>query len=116
MDKDTEIRRLSPIAVLSSNGYIDLINGPQDHGWCFGYTCQERLSTFHALVALNQTFEVHMTSTPPQHIRYHLLNSNFDDFVIVKFYYPKRQRYDTKYCSETGQPLILKILLQNFSH
>ena len=60
MDKDTEIRRLSPIAVLSSNGYIDLINGPQDHGWCFGYTCQERLSTFHALVALNQTFEVHM--------------------------------------------------------
>ena len=94
MDKDTEIRRLSPIAVLSSNGYIDLINGPQDHGWCFGYTCQERISTFHALVALNQTFEVHMTSTPPQHIRYHLLNSNFDDFVIVKFYYPKRQRYD----------------------
>ena len=94
MDVDTEIRRLSPIGVLSSNGYIDLVNGPQDHGWCFGYTCQERLSTFHTLIALNQTFEVHMTSTPPQHMRYHLLNSNYDDFVIVKFYYPKRQRYD----------------------
>lgn len=94
MDKDTEVRRVSPIGVLSENGYIDLINGPQDHGWCFGYTCQERLSTFHALVAINQTFEVHMTSTPPQHIRYHLLNSQSSDYVVVKFYYPKRQRYD----------------------
>ena len=27
MDKDTEVRRVSPIALLSSNGYIDLING-----------------------------------------------------------------------------------------
>ena len=94
MDKDTEIRRLSPIGVLSENGYIDLINGPQDHGWCFGYTCQERLSTFHALVALGQTAEIHMTSTPPLHIRYHLLNSGANDLVIVKFWYPKRQRYD----------------------
>ena len=94
MDKDTEVRRLSPVAVLSENGYIDLVNGPQDHGWCFGYTCQERLSTFHLMVALGQTFEVTMTSTPPQHMRYHLLNSGASDIVIVKFWYPKRQRYD----------------------
>ena len=94
MDKDTEVRRVSPIALLSSNGYVDLINGPQDHGWCAGYTCQLRISTFHTMIALNQTFEVHMTSTPPKHIRYHLLNSGSQDFVIVKFWYPKRQRYD----------------------
>ncbi|KAH3704515.1 hypothetical protein DPMN_079571 [Dreissena polymorpha] len=50
MDADTETRRLSPVAVLG-NGYLDLINGPQDHGWCSGYTCRKRISTFMALVA-----------------------------------------------------------------
>ena len=94
MDIDTEIRRLSPIAILSENGYVDLVNGPQDHGWCFGYTCQERLSTFHFLVATGQTFEVAMTSTPAQSLRYHLLNSVDTDVVVIKFWYPKRQRYD----------------------
>lgn len=29
MDNDTESRRLSPIAILSDNKYVDLINGPQ---------------------------------------------------------------------------------------
>jgi hypothetical protein len=28
MDDDTETRRLSPVAILSENGYLDLINGP----------------------------------------------------------------------------------------
>ena len=50
MDSDTETRRLSPVAILG-DGYVDLINGPQDHGWCSGYTCRKRLSTFMALVA-----------------------------------------------------------------
>jgi len=50
MDTDTETRRLSPVAILG-DGYLDLINGPQDHGWCSGYTCRKRLSTFMAVVA-----------------------------------------------------------------
>lgn len=50
MDADTETRRLSPVAILG-DGYLDLINGPQDHGWCSGYTCRKRLSTFQAIVA-----------------------------------------------------------------
>lgn len=29
MDSDTETRRLSPVAIVSDNGYLDLINGPQ---------------------------------------------------------------------------------------
>ena len=28
MDNDTEKRRLSPVAILSESGYLDLINGP----------------------------------------------------------------------------------------
>lgn len=55
MDADTESRRLSPVGVLGWNdngdGFMDLINGPQDHGWCSGYTCQKRLSTFTSVMA-----------------------------------------------------------------
>lgn len=41
-DADTETRRISPVA-LYTDSYVDLVNGPQDHGWCHGYTCQERI-------------------------------------------------------------------------
>ena len=35
MDGDTEVRRLSPVAIATDDS-VDLINGPQDHGWCGG--------------------------------------------------------------------------------
>ena len=55
MDEDTEVRRLSPIAVWNrEDDYVDLLNGPQDHGWCAGYTCQLRISTFWAVVAVGE--------------------------------------------------------------
>lgn len=54
LDSDTETRRVSPVAVLS-DGYVDLVNGPQDHGWCMGYTCQKRLSTFPLVMAMGKT-------------------------------------------------------------
>ena len=60
MDADTETRRLSPVAVYSPEGYVDLINGPQDHGWCSGYTCRKRLSTFQAIVALGESSFIHI--------------------------------------------------------
>ena len=55
LDFDTESRRVSPVAILSDNGYLDLINGPQDHGWCMGYTCQKRLSLFPILLATGKS-------------------------------------------------------------
>ena len=45
LDKDTEDRRLSPVAFARGDS-VDLVNGPMDHGWCAGYTCQKRISTF----------------------------------------------------------------------
>ena len=55
MDEDTEVRRLSPIGVKERSGdWIDLLNGPQDHGWCAGYTCQKRISTFWAVLAIGK--------------------------------------------------------------
>ena len=54
MDADTESRRLSPVAIISDTApqtYVDLVNGPMDHGWCAGYTCQKRLSIFPVVIA-----------------------------------------------------------------
>jgi hypothetical protein len=33
MDADSEIRRISPVAVSSDDGYTDLLNGCMDKGW-----------------------------------------------------------------------------------
>ncbi|KAM5281038.1 fibrocystin-L [Ctenodactylus gundi] len=93
LDSDTETRRLSPVAI-ASNGYVDLINGPQDHGWCAGYTCQRRLSLFHSIVALNESYEVYFTGTSPQNLRLMLLNVDHSKAVLVGIFYSTLQRLD----------------------
>nr|XP_045000409.1 fibrocystin-L [Jaculus jaculus] len=93
LDSDTETRRLSPVAIVS-NGYVDLINGPQDHGWCAGYTCQRRLSLFHSIVALNESYEVYFTGTSPQNLRLMLLNIDHDKAVLVGIFFSTLQRLD----------------------
>ncbi|XP_004640150.1 fibrocystin-L [Octodon degus] len=93
LDSDTETRRLSPVAIVS-NGYVDLINGPQDHGWCAGYTCQRRLSLFHSIVALNKSYEVYFTGTSPQNLRLMLLNVDHSKGVLVGIFYSTLQRLD----------------------
>ncbi|XP_077023612.1 fibrocystin-L [Tamandua tetradactyla] len=93
LDSDTETRRLSPVAVLS-NGYVDLINGPQDHGWCAGYTCQRRLALFHSIVALNKSYEIYFTGTSPQNLRLMLLNVAHKKAVRVGIFFSTLQRLD----------------------
>ncbi|XP_075995316.1 PKHD1 like 1, tandem duplicate 1 [Genypterus blacodes] len=93
LDSDTETRRLSPVAVLV-NGYLDLINGPQDHGWCSGYTCQERVSLFHALVPVGFPVEVFFTSVSPQKLRVMMLNADPSESVRVSIFFSKPQRLD----------------------
>jgi len=97
MDVDTLDRRLSPVAVLSNpgpDGYIDLVNGPQDVTCCFGYACQKRISNFYTIVGTNMTTEIHLTSTPPIHMRYRLKNNEGGDPILLKIYFPKPQRID----------------------
>ncbi|MBZ3876694.1 Fibrocystin-L [Sciurus carolinensis] len=93
LDADTETRRLSPVAIVSS-GFVDLLNGPQDHGWCAGYTCQRRLSLFHSIVALNKSYEVYFTGTSPQNLRLMLLNVDQNKAVLVGIFYSTLQRLD----------------------
>jgi hypothetical protein len=94
MDPDTETRRLSPVAIMSDNGYIDLINGPQDHGWCNGYTCQKRISTFMALVESGHHYDIYLTSTTPNQIRFRILNADSTIRVSLALYYSSLQQID----------------------
>lgn len=73
---------------------MDLVNGPQDHGWCSGYTCQKRLSTFPFIVAAGKNYDMFMTGTTPQHVRFHLLNSDATQAVRLGLWYAIPQRLD----------------------
>lgn len=93
LDEDTETRRLSPVALIA-NGYVNLLNGPQDHGWCLGYTCQERISTFFGIVATGTNNSLYFTSNEPQHMKLHLLNSDPTDVILVAIFFQRPQRQD----------------------
>lgn len=115
LDSDTETRRLSPVAVMSQ-GYIDLINGPQDHGWCNGYTCQKRLSTFMAIVRARQNADIYLTSTTPNRMRFRLLNSDLNTVTTVGLFYNSFQQIDVYandiYVSPTNQdPMFSSLML-----
>ncbi|KAI6655737.1 Fibrocystin-L-like [Oopsacas minuta] len=115
MDADTEIRRLSPIALnggdIGNGKYTDLINGPMDHGWCTSYTCLKRLSTFFTIVSSGTNYTIWLTSTAPSHIRFHLLNSdgvssNSDTgSVIINIWYKDTRRKDAYLNGEFVRPL-----------
>merc|ERR1712012_855274 len=97
MDIDTLDRRLSPVAMLAnpgSEGYIDLINGPQDWSCCFGYARQKRVSNFYTIVGTNMMYEVHLTSVNPIHMRFRLLHNDGGDPVMLKMFFQKPQRID----------------------
>ncbi|XP_067947416.1 fibrocystin-L-like [Watersipora subatra] len=109
MDSDTETRRLSPVAVLGEK-YIDLINGPQDHGWCSGYTCRKRVSTFMALVATDVHYALYFTSTAPQHLRLTMLNSGPNEMITLEIYNTISNRIDVYVDGELIEPLNAKMV------
>ncbi|CAF4061170.1 unnamed protein product [Rotaria sp. Silwood2] len=94
MDSDTETRRISPVAIMSNNGYIDLINGPSNHLVCNGYACRRRISTFMAIVKSGQVYQIYLTSTPPKRIRFRLINADSTIKCILALYYNSLQQID----------------------
>ena len=63
------------------NGYIDLVNSPQDHSCCSGYICAEQLSTFFTMVATGREYKVMFTSISPQKFRLDMLYTDCGDAV-----------------------------------
>lgn len=94
LDADRETRRLSPVAILSNTGYIDLINGPQDHGTTHGYTSRRRLSTFMALIRSQETYQVFFTSTTPKTTRFRILNADSSIKCVLALYIGSLQQID----------------------
>ncbi|XP_066933159.1 fibrocystin-L-like [Clytia hemisphaerica] len=103
LDADTETRRLSPVAI-ATDSYVDLINGPQDHGWCRGYTCQKRLSTFNAIVAMGKDYEIYLTSYNPKNMRFMMVDADEEDTILIQLYNPKPQRLDVYFDGSYVQP------------
>jgi len=100
LDADTEVRRLSPIGY-GANGFVNLVNGPMDNGWCGGYTCQERISTFYLLLASGFNYTIALTSANPQNMGLHLLHADNNEVVTVAIIYNNPQRLDV-HVSENG--------------
>jgi hypothetical protein len=91
MDGDHETRSIVPLA-LAQNKVVDLMNGGQDHGWCFGYTCLKRLMAFNAIVSTGKEYHIYFGATNPQKIRLHLLNAGEGESIVVHFVYTNPQR------------------------
>jgi hypothetical protein len=95
LDGDTETRNVNPVA-LASGGYVHLLNGGKDHGWCFGYTCLKRLSTFHATIAANRSYDLAFPGTNPQRLRLMMPMSAPDARVIVALRYQDPSRLSVR--------------------
>ena len=65
-----------------------------DHGCCFGYPCFTRLSTFFAILDANKNYDVYLTGTPPNQLRFRILNADSSFKVRLSMYYYISQRID----------------------
>ncbi|XP_053372850.1 fibrocystin-L-like [Mercenaria mercenaria] len=93
VDQDAGYRQVSPVAMLS-DGYLDLIDVPQDHIRCKFYTCRQRKSSFVAMVVMDKDYLVHFTGTTPRHMRYRLFNANADEGFKLTVWYSRPNRLD----------------------
>ncbi|XP_053388767.1 fibrocystin-L-like isoform X2 [Mercenaria mercenaria] len=93
MDRDAKNRQISPVALLS-DGYIDLIDVPLDHGYCIQYTCRRKQSLFIALVATSKSYLLHFTRTTPRHVRYSILNVGPNEGIKLTVWYSGPNRLD----------------------
>lgn len=95
MDENTDTIPLSPVAIMSDNGYIDLINGPANHGSCYNRReCRQRISTFMAIVQSGRTYQIYFSYPPPKHLRFRLINSDSSIRCVLAVYYNSLQQID----------------------
>ncbi|GAX81123.1 hypothetical protein CEUSTIGMA_g8557.t1 [Chlamydomonas eustigma] len=65
MDSDTETRNFGPVR-FNVSGAVDLVITPFDHGWCFAYSCQMRISNFWTYIPTGQLTNITFTGSPPK--------------------------------------------------
>jgi hypothetical protein len=75
-------------------GVVDLLVPCMDHGWCSGYTCQKRLSTFWTTSAMGHTHGINFTGTPARHLRlWQPYVAESDETVMHLDYFEQKRRY-----------------------
>ncbi|KAG1667228.1 hypothetical protein FOA52_009793 [Chlamydomonas sp. UWO 241] len=81
-DGDTETRNFGPVA-FNVSGAVDLVVAQMDHGWCFAYTCQKRLSNFHTWVPSGTVVNITTRGSPPAVSRIWWPYASPNDEIIV---------------------------------
>ncbi|GIL53440.1 hypothetical protein Vafri_9024 [Volvox africanus] len=93
-DKDSEDRNFGPV-FFNVSGSIDVVTTAMDHGWCFAYTCQKRLSTFWTYVPSGQTVYINFTGTPSQNFRiwFPYADPNKEVVLVFNMLYTLNRRF-----------------------
>ncbi|GIM05166.1 hypothetical protein Vretimale_9611 [Volvox reticuliferus] len=93
-DKDSEDRNFGPV-FFNVSGSIDVVTAAMDHGWCFAYTCQKRLSTFWTYVPTGQTVYINFTGTPSQNFRiwFPYADPNKEVVLVINMLYTLNRRF-----------------------
>lgn len=86
LDADNEMRRISPVAFASDDGYVNLMNGFMDHGWCFSYTCLQRMMMFYSPVRIGSTYTVFFSGAEPMKMNVGLTAAKTGEKVLVKIF------------------------------
>ena len=71
----------------TATGSTDVMVVQQDHGWCFSYTCQKRLTQFHTTAFSGHTYSLNWTGTPPNIIRLWLPYADVSREIVVGLHY-----------------------------
>ena len=66
----------------------------KDHGWCNGFTCQKRVSTFMSIIAANKSFDVYLTGNPPNQLRFRVLYADPSFKAVLSMHYFTSMRID----------------------
>ncbi|CBY18098.1 unnamed protein product [Oikopleura dioica] len=94
LDMDQEERRVAPVAFRSSQGYIDLSNGPHDKSCCAGYSCSLRATMNHFVAECGETYDFHCTGTTPTHIQFAMYNVPSSCKIRIAMFTHRQNRQD----------------------
>lgn len=115
MDVDSETRTISPVALITDRGDIDLLSGPPDNSACQDRACRRRLSTYMAVVQSEESYKIYFTRSPPKHLRLRLVNADISIKCIIALYYDSLQQIDVyasgSYVSPTNRDPNSTVLL-----
>ena len=91
-DADTEDRNFSPL-ILATNSSKNILINTMDQGWCFGYTCQKRLSTFWTYAHTDTVYSLDFTGTPSKMLRFWIpyAPSGYEIILKINYFTPGRR-------------------------